>query len=32
MAVSSQQKNTMIWVGIFFDIPTLKNEMEAKKE
>ena len=33
MAVSSQQKNTMIWSGIFFNIPTtLKNEMEAKEE
>ncbi len=31
MAVSSQLKNTMIWSGIFFNIPTLKNEMEAKE-
>ena len=32
MAVSSQPKNTMIWSGIFFNIPTLKNEMEAKED
>lgn len=32
MAVLSQPKNTMIWNGIFFNIPTPKNEMEAKGE
>ena len=34
MAVSVDQKNMMIWSGIFFDDykPTLKNEMEAKEE
>ena len=33
MAVLSQPKNTMIWSGIFFNIPTtLKNEMEAKED
>lgn len=32
MAVLGQPKNTMIWNGIFFNIPTLKNEMEAKEE
>jgi hypothetical protein len=33
MAVLDRLKNTMIWSGIFFNIPTtLKNEMEAKEE
>ena len=34
MAVSVDQKNMMIWSGIFFDgyKPTLKNEMEANME
>lgn len=33
MAVLDQPKNTMIWSGIFFNIPTtLKNEIEAKEE
>ena len=34
MAVSMDQKNMMIWSGIFFDgyKPTLKNEMEAKED
>lgn len=33
MAVLDRLKNTMIWIGIFFNIPTtLKNEMEAKEE
>lgn len=31
MAVSSQPKNTMIWSGIFYNKPTLKNEMDAKE-
>ena len=32
MVVLSQPKNMMIWSGIFFNITTLKNEMEAKEE
>ena len=32
MAVSSQPKNMMIWSGIFYNKPTLKNEMEANME
>ena len=32
MAVLSQPKNTMIWSGIFYNTPTLKNEMEAKED
>ena len=32
MAVLSQPKNTMIWSGIFCNITTLKNEMEAKED
>ena len=32
MAVLEQPKNTMIWSGIFFNIHTLKNEMEAKED
>jgi hypothetical protein len=31
MAVLDRLKNTMIWIGIFFNIPTLKNEMEANE-
>ena len=32
MVVLSQPKNMMIWSGIFFNITTLKNEMEAKED
>jgi hypothetical protein len=33
MAVLDRLKNTMIWIGIFFNIQTtLKNEMEAKED
>ena len=32
MAVSSQQKNMMIWSEIFCNTTTLKNEMEAKED
>lgn len=32
MAVLNQPKNTMIWSGIFFNNPTLKNETEENMD